>query len=92
MQVKNALEAYKKKALSTGLIKLKEDESILDYIDYLNMHLPYANMGKKALAYLIRHEWRSLSRWKKIIEKIGMEEPVSNNPGGLRRVSTIVSP
>jgi len=82
MQVKNALEAYKKKALATGLIKLKEDESILDYMDYLNMHLPYANMGKKALAYLIRHEWRSLSRWKKIIEKIGMEEPISNNPGG----------
>jgi len=75
IQVRNALESYKRKALSTGLIKLKEGETVLDYIDYLNMHLPYSNMGKKALAYLIRHEWRGASRWKKLIEKIGMEEP-----------------
>jgi hydroxymethylglutaryl-CoA synthase len=82
MQVRNALEIYKQKAISTGLIKLKNDESLLDHIDYLNMHLPYANMGKKALAYLIRHEWRELSKWKKIIEQIGMDEPFSDNPGG----------
>ena len=82
LQVKKALDSYKKKAVSTGLIKLKDDETILDYIDYLNMHLPYSNMGKKALAYLVRHEWRGLSRWKKIIEKIGMEEPVPKDPRG----------
>jgi hydroxymethylglutaryl-CoA synthase len=39
-------------------------------------------MGKKALAYLVRHEWRGLSRWKKIIEKIGMEEPTPKDPRG----------
>ena len=82
IQVRNALELYKQKAISSGLIKLKENESLLDHMDYLNMHLPYANMGKKALAYLIRHEWRTLPKWKKIIEKIGMDEPVSNNSGG----------
>jgi len=82
IQVKKALDAYKKKVLSTGLIKLKEGESFLDYIDYLNMHLPYSNMGKKALAYLVRHEWRTLPRWKKIIEKIGMEEPSPKDPRG----------
>ena len=82
IQVRNALERYKQKVLSTGLIKPKEGESILDYVDCLNMHLPYSNMGKKALAYLLRHEWRSLPRWKKIIEKIGMNEPVPNNPLG----------
>ncbi|MBI3253320.1 MAG: hydroxymethylglutaryl-CoA synthase family protein, partial [Nitrosopumilales archaeon] len=75
IQVRNALEAYKRKALSTGLIKLKEGETVLDHIDYLNMHLPYSNMGKKALAYLVRHEWRTTPRWKKLIEKIGVEEP-----------------
>jgi len=39
-------------------------------------------MGKKALAYLVRHEWRSLPRWKKIIEEIGMEEPIPKDPRG----------
>jgi hydroxymethylglutaryl-CoA synthase len=82
IQVKKALMSYKEKALSTGLIKLKEGETILDYIDFLNMHLPYSNMGKKALSYLIRHEWRNLPRWKKIIEKMGMEEPTPKDPRG----------
>jgi len=82
IQVKNALIDYKRKVKETGLIKLKEGETILDHVDYLNMHLPYSNMGKKALAYLVRHEWRDLPRWKKIIEEIGMEEPTPEDPRG----------
>jgi len=82
IQVKNALIEYKRKVKKTGLIKLKEGETILDHIDYLNMHLPYSNMGKKALAYLVRHEWRALPRWEKIIEEIGMEEPIPKDPRG----------
>jgi len=82
IQVKNALTDYKRKAKNTGLIKLNEDETILDHIDYLNMHLPYSNMGKKALAYLARHEWRTLPRWNKIIKEIEMEEPVPKDPRG----------
>jgi len=82
IQVKNALIDYKRKVKKTGLIKLKEGETILDHVDYLNMHLPYSNMGKKALAYLVRHEWRSLPRWEKIIEEIGMEEPIPKDPRG----------
>ena len=82
IQVKNALIDYKRKVKETGLIKLKEGETILDHVDYLNMHLPYSNMGKKALAYLVRHEWRALPRWKKIIEEIGMEEPIPKDPRG----------
>jgi len=82
IQVKNALSDYKRKAKNTGLIKLNEDETVLDHIDYLNMHLPYSNMGKKALAYLARHEWRTLPRWKKIIEEIKMEEPIPKDPRG----------
>jgi len=82
IQVKNALIDYKRKVKKTGLIKLKDDETILDYVDYLNMHLPYSNMGKKALAYLVRHEWRALPRWEKIIEEIGMEEPIPKDPRG----------
>ena len=82
IQVKNALIDYKRKVKETGLIKLKEGETILDHVDYLNMHLPYSNMGKKALAYLVRHEWRDLPRWKKIIKEIGMEEPIPKDPRG----------
>jgi len=82
IQVKNALIDYTRKVKETGLIKLKEGETILDHVDYLNMHLPYSNMGKKALAYLVRHEWRDLPRWKKIIEEIGMEEPIPKDPRG----------
>ena len=82
IQVKNALIDYKRKVKETGLIELKEGETILDHVDYLNMHLPYSNMGKKALAYLVRHEWRALPRWEKIIEEIGMEEPIPKDPRG----------
>jgi len=82
IQVKNALIDYKRKVKKTGLIKLKDGETILDHVDYLNMHLPYSNMGKKALAYLVRHEWRALPRWEKIIEEIGMEEPIPKDPRG----------
>ena len=82
IQVKNALRDYKKKVKDTGLIKLKDDETILDHVDYLNMHLPYSNMGKKALAYLVRHEWRALPRWKNIIKEVGMDEPVPKDPRG----------
>jgi len=82
IQVKNALIDYKKKVKDTGLIKLNEDETILDHVDYLNMHLPYSNMGKKALAYLVRHEWRTLPRWKNIIKEIGMDEPIPKDPRG----------
>ena len=82
IQVKKALESYKKKVISSGLIKIKTDETILDHMDYINMHLPYSNMGKKALAYLVRHEWRQLPRWKKILQDIKMDEPIPKDPRG----------
>jgi hydroxymethylglutaryl-CoA synthase len=82
IQVRKALEAYKKKVISSGLIEIGEGETILDYMDYINMHLPYSNMGKKALAYMVRHEWRILPRWKPLIEKIGMPEPLPKDPRG----------
>ena len=84
IQVRKALESiYKKKAISsTGLINIEPGETILDHMDYINMHLPYSNMGKKALAYLVRHEWRQLPRWKKILQEMGMEEPIPKDPRG----------
>lgn len=82
IQVKKAFESYKKKAIDTGLIKINDGETILDHIDYLCMHLPYANMGKKAISYLLRREWRNLPRWKRIVEQTGMQEPVPKDPRG----------
>ena len=82
IQVRKALELYKEKVLSTGLIKLAPDETILDHIDYLNMHLPYSAMGRKALAYLVRHEWRQLPRWSGIVERMGMKEPLPDDTPG----------
>lgn len=82
MQVKKALEIYKKKAVDAGLFDIKPDGTILDHMDYINMHLPYSKMGKKALAYLVRHEWRHLPRWAEVLRNIGMAEPVPNDPRG----------
>jgi hydroxymethylglutaryl-CoA synthase len=82
IQVRKALEAYKEKALKLGFIKLKEGESIIDHIDYINVHLPYRRMGEKALAYLLRHEWRHLPRWKDMISEIKLNEPVPKDPRG----------
>ena len=82
IQVRKAVEAYKKKVVSTGLIKIEPGETIVDHLDYIHMHLPYSNMGKKALAYLVRHEWRQLPRWKRVLSEIGIEEPVPKDPRG----------
>jgi hydroxymethylglutaryl-CoA synthase len=82
IQVRKALDTYKEKALKTGIIVLKEGESITDHIDYISVHLPYRRMGEKALANLLRHEWRHLARWKKITAEIGLDEPVPKDPRG----------
>src|SRR5438105_8866576 len=39
-------------------------------------------MGEKALAYLLRHEWRHLPRWKYVIKEVEMEEPLPKDPRG----------
>jgi hydroxymethylglutaryl-CoA synthase len=39
-------------------------------------------MGEKALAYLLRHEWRYLPRWKAVIKEVGMSEPQPKDPRG----------
>jgi len=34
------------------------------------------------LAYMVRHEWRQLPRWKKILQEIGIDEPEPKDPRG----------
>lgn len=82
IQVRKAFDGYKEKAIKTGLISLKDGESIIDHIDFFSVHLPYRKMGEKALAYLLRHEWRSLPRWSQVIRELGMEEPLPKDPRG----------
>jgi len=82
IQVRKAFDSYKEKAIRTNLIHLEDGESITDHIDLFSVHLPYRKMGEKALAYLLRHEWRHLPRWQQIIKEIGMEEPVPKDPRG----------
>ena len=82
IQVKKAFDSYKERAIKTGLVQIREGESVTDYIDLFCVHLPYRKMGEKALAYLLRHEWRHLPRWKQVIKEVGMEEPLPKDPRG----------
>ncbi|MFQ5968909.1 MAG: hydroxymethylglutaryl-CoA synthase family protein [Nitrososphaerales archaeon] len=81
-QVKKAMKAYKERALQTGLIKLGANESVIDHIDLIALHLPYVKMGKNALAFLLRHEWRNLPKWAEVIKFVGMEEPEPKDTRG----------
>lgn len=82
IQVRKAFDSYKEKALKYGLIELMDGESITDHIDLISVHLPYRRMGEKALAYLLRHEWRNLPRWKDVIDEVGIREPYPRDPRG----------
>ena len=82
ISVRKAFDSYKEKAIKTELIKLKDGESITDHIDFFAVHLPYRKMGEKALAYLLRHEWRHLPRWKNVVKEIGMQEPQPKDARG----------
>ena len=82
IQFRKAFDSYKEKAIRTGLIRLNDGESITDHIDLFTVHLPYRKMGEKALAYLLRHEWRTLPRWQNVIREIGFSEPVLNDQRG----------
>jgi hydroxymethylglutaryl-CoA synthase len=82
IQVKKAFDSYKEKAIKTGLIQLKDGESITDHIDLFSVHLPYRRMGEKALAYLLRHEWRYLPRWNQVIKEVGLQETTPKDPRG----------
>lgn len=82
IQVRKAFDSYKEKAIRTGLIRINDGESITDHIDFFTVHLPYRRMGEKALAYLLRHEWRTLPRWELVIKEIGFGEPVPRDPRG----------
>jgi hydroxymethylglutaryl-CoA synthase len=56
-----------------ALLKPKPDESVLDHVSRAVYHNPHKKMVMGAYASLLVHEWRSLPRWKEVVEKIGDE-------------------
>ncbi len=52
-----------------------DGRTVSDFIDYMIFHIPFPRMAEHAAAYLFRHEWRNLPRWKDIAAEIG-DEPV----------------
>jgi hydroxymethylglutaryl-CoA synthase len=77
--IKNEYDFYRPFGRETPLVN---GESITDHIDFFAVHLPYRRMGEKALAYLLRHEWRHLPRWNHVIKEVGMTEPQPKDPRG----------
>jgi len=73
--MREALESWKRSVIKHGIISLRKDECILDYVDRICFHLPFPKIVEEAVAFLLRHEWRNLPRWREIIEKIGKEPP-----------------
>jgi len=67
-----AADAYKRNMVKFGALKSLQ-ESVVEKIDLAAFHTPFPKMAQYAFASLLIHDWRSLPKWKKIIEKIGPE-------------------
>ena len=67
-----ATDAYKQNMVKLGVLKSLE-ESLTEKIDLASFHSPFPKMVQYAFASFLIHDWRSLPKWKKIIEAIGPE-------------------
>ena len=67
-----ATDAYKQNMVKLGVLKSLE-ESLTEKIDLASFHSPFPKMVQYAFASFLIHDWRSLPKWKKIIETIGPE-------------------
>jgi hydroxymethylglutaryl-CoA synthase len=56
-----------------AFMKPRTDESILDHVSRAVYHNPHKKMVMGAYASLLVHEYRSLPRWKQVVEEIGDE-------------------
>ena len=54
IQVKKAFDSYKEKTIATGLISLKDGESITDYIDFFQCSPTIQKDGRKSSNILIK--------------------------------------
>lgn len=78
--VTGAFDAFAKRALRKGTIRLKEGECLADHISHLLFHIPYPRMAEYASAAIFRHCWRDLPRWEEVEAEIGSEPQPSDYP------------
>jgi hydroxymethylglutaryl-CoA synthase len=78
--MREAFDHYAEQAVQSGLVNLKPEEALTDHFDLLSFHQPYPAMTKKGFASLLIHEYKSLPRWKSIVEEIG-EKPIREDFG-----------
>ncbi len=76
--MEGAVDNWAEQVLGTGLVKTVPGESLIDQMGPMSFHVPYPKMAEKGFAYLLRHFWRGLPRWKNILLEIGEEPKITN--------------
>jgi len=76
--MEGAVDNWAEQAIASGLIKTRSGESLIDHFGPMSFHVPYPKMAEKGFAYLLRHFWRDLPRWKDVMKEIG-DEPQWEN-------------
>jgi hydroxymethylglutaryl-CoA synthase len=71
--MEGAVDNWAEQAIASGIIRAGPGESLVDHIGPMSFHVPYPKMAEKAFAYLLRHFWRGLPRWKEVLRVIGDE-------------------
>jgi hydroxymethylglutaryl-CoA synthase len=71
--MEGAVDDWAEQATKSGLIRQGPGESLVDQFGPMSFHVPYPKMAEKGFAYLLRHFWRGLARWDKIVNEIGTE-------------------
>jgi hydroxymethylglutaryl-CoA synthase len=72
-EMKEAWTNFRASVESMGVIKPRTNESVLDHVSRAVYHNPHKKMVMAAYASLLIHEWRSLPRWKDVVQEIGDE-------------------
>ena len=71
--MEGAVDNWAEQAVASGLVKAGPREAWIDQIGLISFHVPYPKMAEKGFAYLLRHFWRGLPRWKTVQSEIGDE-------------------
>ncbi len=71
--MEGAVDNWAEQAVASGLVKAGPREAWIDQIGLISFHVPYPKMAEKGFAYLLRHFWRGLPRWKEVQHEIGDE-------------------
>ena len=86
-EMKDAWLNFNLSVRKIAFMKPKADESVLDHVSKAVYHNPHKKMVMGAYASLLVHEWRSLPRWKEVVQEIG-DEP---SRGGMSDVGYYMS-